>query len=336
MTVNSLSDMARSFAQSRQNTGIRTRLATLGNELSTGKVADLTKRLGGDTVAVRDIDRQLKLATIHTRAITEAGQWTQSIQSYLGRIDTEREALSSSLLALDIEPNAERRDLASAAGKTAFETTVSALNGRFAGQSLFAGRDTDATPLADASDMLAALRIAATGATTAAELAVAIDTWFNAPGGGFETAGYLGDTGGQQSRRIAEDLSISPGIRADDPALRDMMKAAAVAALAQDTALSLSAKEQTAALGIARDRTIAASAPIIGLRADLGQQESLIERRMADVSARTGALSILRNETDSADPFDTAGALQEVQLLLETHYAVTARLSRLNLTDYLR
>jgi len=38
----------------------------------------------------------------------------------------------------------------------------------------------------------------------------------------------------------------------------------------------------------------------------------------------------------NADPFETASTLQAVQLQLETHYAMTARLSRLSLAEYLR
>ena len=38
----------------------------------------------------------------------------------------------------------------------------------------------------------------------------------------------------------------------------------------------------------------------------------------------------------AADPFETANALEAAKTQLETLYALTARLSRLNLADYLR
>ena len=336
MPRTSLSDMAQSFVQMRANTALRTRLATLSQELSSGKTADLTARLKGDTAAIRDIDRQLGLATTHIRAATEAAQWTDALQARLGRIEDERQALSDGLLALGPEPSVQQRAAATDAGRTAFEATVSALNARFAGQALFAGRATDATALAAAPDMLAALRTAAAGATTAADLATAVDTWFDTAGGGFETAGYLGDAAGHLARRIDEDLSIAPGLRADDPALRAVLKASALAVLAEDATVALPDAERVAALRDAAARTLDTEAGLTGLRARLGQSEGLIERRQASVAARLTALSITRNETDAADPFETASALQDVQVLLETHYAVTARLSRLNLTEYLR
>lgn len=336
MKLNSLSDMARSFNQSRANTDIRTRLATLTNELSTGKVSDLTARLGGDTTVIRDIDRQLTLGRTQSRAVTEAAQWTDAIQTRLGRIDEERAVLSESLLRLTPDPLPEERALASAAGMAAFDAIVTTLNGRLAGQALFAGRATDATALASADDMMTNLRTAAAGATSAADVIAAVDTWFDTAGGGFETSGYGGDATGQISRRVAEDLTITPGIRADDPTLRATMKAAALAALAEDPVLSLTGTDRTAILKDASARALDLGTPLTGMRATLGQQEGLIERQQANLAARIAALSITRNEADGADPFDTASGLQEVQIQLETHYAVTARLSQLTLTNYLR
>ena len=46
-------------------------------------------------------------------------------------------------------------------------------------------------------------------------------------------------------------------------------------------------------------------------------------------------LQVSRNDIRSADPYQTATALTEVQTQIETLFAVTARLSRLNLVDYL-
>lgn len=336
MKLTSLGDMARSFNQNRANTDIRTRLATLTKELSTGKTSDLTARLGGDTSLIRDIDRQLALSNTQARAATEAARWTDAMQIRLGRIDDERSALSGVLLSLGSEPLPNQRAIASEAGRIALVTTVSALNGRLAGQALFGGRDTDATPLAPAEDMLTALRTAAVASTTAAGVIAAVDAWFDTPAGGFETTGYGGDAAGYQSRRVTEDLTVSPAIRADDATLRDTMKAAALAALAEDPSLALVDSDRTALLSEASARALDAGVPLTDMRAALGQQEALIERRQANSAARTTALSITRNETDAADPFETAGALQEVQVQLETHYAVTARLSQLNLANYLR
>ena len=52
-------------------------------------------------------------------------------------------------------------------------------------------------------------------------------------------------------------------------------------------------------------------------------------------AAEASALQIARNGLVAADPYDTATAIQAVQTQIETLYTLTARLSRLSLTDYL-
>ena len=71
-------------------------------------------------------------------------------------------------------------------------------------------------------------------------------------------------------------------------------------------------------------------------RRDHAPGEARVEDAAARLSARGTALEIARNDMSAADPYETATKLQNVQLQLETHYTLTARLSRLSLTEYLR
>ena len=56
MTLTTLGDRAQQFLTMRQNTRIRDALTTRATELSTGRVADVTAHLNGDTTALRDLD----------------------------------------------------------------------------------------------------------------------------------------------------------------------------------------------------------------------------------------------------------------------------------------
>ena len=51
--------------------------------------------------------------------------------------------------------------------------------------------------------------------------------------------------------------------------------------------------------------------------------------------AQQTALSLARSNLVAADPYETASALTQTEGNLQTLYALTARLSRLSLTDYL-
>ena len=67
----------------------------------------------------------------------------------------------------------------------------------------------------------------------------------------------------------------------------------------------------------------------------LGVLEAEVERITVAQNAEISALTLARNEIANADPFETASALQAVQLQLETHYQMTARLSQLSLVNFI-
>ena len=52
-------------------------------------------------------------------------------------------------------------------------------------------------------------------------------------------------------------------------------------------------------------------------------------------AAEALSLSLIRSDMLAADPYDTATALTETEASLQNLYALTSRLSRLSLTDYL-
>ena len=334
--MNSLGDMAQAFASSRHNYEIKTRLFKLSNELSTGRKDDLSAHLRGDTKRLSDIDRRITVGNAQLATAKAVSQQFDVMQLALGRVNTAREGLASALGTLSLESNPQETAMAADNGRAAFESIVSALNTRMADQALFAGTQTDGRALADPADMLADLSATIAGLATKTDVMTAITDWFNQPGGGFETLGYLGDTGAYATRRIDDETSVEIDIRADDPAIRQLLTATAFAALAADQGTFLSDGDRGALLDEANLALISAASPMVQLQADLGALEGRVEQANAGLSAQLSALSLMRNEMVSADPFETASELEQVQTKLETHYTVTARLSRLSLAEYLR
>jgi len=173
------------------------------------------------------------------------------------------------------------------------------------------------------------------GATTMEDARTAINDWFDVPGGGFETLGYLGDTGDNPTRRIDDETTAEYPARADDQAVRDVLKATALAALATDTGLVMDNDERALMFSAATTDLISAGGPIVNLQAVTGAEEARVDSANARLTAQVSALSLMRNDMVSADPFQTATELEAVQTQLETHYTVTARLSQLSLVRYL-
>lgn len=336
MSFNSVGDQSQHFLSLRNNMALKTRLGTLVQELSTGQSSDLVKHLGADQTRLSDVDRQLSLLSGYGRVTTQTAQSLSFMQTSIAQIEDTRAQLASQMLTVTADSAVNQNAAAASAARDAMGAIVSTLNGRFSDQSLFAGAAVDSVALASADTIMAELAIATAGATTSADVITAIDTWFDAPSGGFETLGYLGDTGPAQTRRIDQATTVALDAKADDPAFRDMFKAVALAAIVAEGALPGDATAQTELLQESGLRLMAGATSLTGLQARLGGIEGRVQDATTRHAARETALGLIRNDMTSADPFETAAQLEEVQLQLETHYTVTARLSRLSLAEYLR
>ncbi len=330
-----LGDAARLFASTRHAGDLKARLAQLSQELATGHAADPVAATGGDTRTLRDLERGLAMATGWGRAAAEAGNRLGAMQDALGTAEATRSGLAGALMAPTLASSAASREGASAAGAAALSDLARTLNSGFGGTSLFAGTRTDGPAIASGEAMLGSLRTAAAGATTAAEVAARVAAWFDDPAGGFATGAYLGSDA-NATRPLDEGEAVTLAARADDPALRGVMKAAALAALAADPALALPEAEAKALLVQARDGALSAAEPLTALRAGLGRAEAQAEQAATRHSARAGSWEAARARLTEADPYRTATTLKAVEAQIQTHYEVTARLASLSLARVLR
>lgn len=336
MALQSIGDMSRHFVSLRQGAEIRTRLAASTRELSSGRSADLTAHLRSDLKLLNDLDRKLALNDSYSMAARETGQVLQVMQISLDGISQTRGDLANQL-ALAVaghESGALRAGVGAA--KSGFESIVQSLNVGVGGQSLFGGVATGRSALVGPDEMLAALTSTIAGVTTASGLAAAVDDWFDAPLGGFFTSAYQGDTAATLARRIDVNVAVDIDARADDPVLRDLMKAAAIAALAGDSTVALPDHERRDAIRLASQRLFAGGEPLANLQGRLGVSEARVEETRARQVAQKTAFSIMRNDLTLSDPYDTSIKLMALEQQLETHYTLTARLSRLSLAEYMR
>ena len=335
MTATSLSALGRSWQNQQQNTALRTKLYRLTDELSTGRIADLGRALGPDLGRVAFLDRSLAVGDGLLRSAKSWGSMLATAQASLAQLEGFRGELANQVISGTLSGTENEIGNVALAARTAFEDMVNALNVRFGDTGLFSGRDTDGAALVAPATMLADLELVVAGAATAADLIARVDQWFDDPGGPFETAGYNGDAGGFLSRPIDDTDTSTLDVRADDPAIRDLLKTVAITALAPDSGASLPLAEQRLVLDTMADPLLTLSSDLIDLAARVGRQEQRTAEAVARIEARQTSLGILRNDLTSADPFATATALEETQALLETHYLVASRLSGLSLARYL-
>lgn len=335
MSFVTIGDLSQSFQLRRDNARLKTDLARLTSELSSGRVADLRGAVKGDLRPLAAIERSITVLEGYRTAAAEAALFTEAAQSALGTIDDSAGSLSANLfLARTAALPAQIAAVGSEAA-AAFESTVARLNLQVAGRSVFAGTATDGPALAPAGDMLDSLATAAAGATTAADVEAALDAWF-APGGAFDTVGYIGSPDALRPFRLSDGDTADFDLTAAAPEIRETLKGMAMGALLDRGILAGSHAERGVLAERAAETLVAARDGIVALRADVGDAEAEIERSRVRTEAETAAAELARARIVGADPFAAAADLEALQTQLETLYAVTARLSRLSLTDYLR
>ena len=335
MNMTSLGDLAQSLVLRTRSTQLKQSMATLTEELTTGRTSDISGRLGGDYSYLADIERNLARLDGFSLSAREAAIFAGAAQTNLEKLQAMTEGLSGSLISVTSSTIDPIRSHASAQARQDLDSALSALNAGVGGRSLFGGIATDRAPLGSADTLIAALRGAVTGQPTADAVIAAADAWFADPAG-FEATLYQGSNQDLAPMQVGPGQQVTLSMRADDPTFRALLRDVALAALATDPALGFGAGLQSDLLRKTGEGLLATQDKVTGLRADLGFAEARIEEASArNASARTG-LEYARGALLEADPYETATRLEDVQFQLESLYAVTVRTSKLTLVNFLR
>lgn len=335
MSFQAIGDLAQFMTTRRHSAGLQTRLAQLTQEMSSGETADVSRHLNAGFRQLSDVEHRIALNAAYKSAGAEAATHAAAMQGALELVQTQLADISAGAVLTGSGAGGPALAATAATARAGLDTIVSALNTGVAGRPVFAGTELDNLPLVDGATLMSEVLSAVSGAGDSASVLAALDTFFDVPGGGFETAIYKGGFQDIAAIRLGAGESVRLSIRADDAALRSVLKNTVAAALAGEGSLSLSQSERAALLKQSGESILSDIDGLIGVRSDLGLAEARIDRSIARIGAERNSLSIMRNEIMSVDRFETASALQQAQLQLETIYTLTARTARLKLVNFL-
>lgn len=338
MTYMGIGDLALGYRLRHQDFQLKQQLHRLSAEVTTGRVTDVAAAAAGDLSSLAGIERSLTRLGGYRIATTEAAELLAGVQSALATAQETAAGLAPGLLGATLTPT--DRQVATLANDAAqrLAGVVSALNVRTGDRYLLSGIATDTPPLGPAEAILDALGPVVASQTTPQGVAAAVVAWFDAPAGsgGFADTSYRGSARPLADFRTADGQAVPMTITAAAEPLRDLMKGLALAALVDRGALAGRTDERAALLVTAGEVIAAADGDLTGLRARVGSAEAAVEASGARNAAETARLERARNDIVAADPYDAATALEAVRLQTETLYSVTARLSQLRLSEYLK
>lgn len=332
MTRISVGDASLTNILARQGAELRGQVQRASQEVATGRHSDIGAALRGDVSPLLAIDASLARLSAYKSNTTDAAFQTAAQQGAIAGLSQLAQGISTVLLGAKTSTPAQIETLgADAKGRLA--SAIGLLNTQAAGRAVFSGVATGTVPLGPVEDMLTALQTAAAGATTAGQVTAAVTGWFADPlgfGAFYQGGGPLSPT------PIAQGETADVSTTAMDPALRDTLAGLAMAALIDRGVLAGDTAERGRLAQQAGQQLVSTEDARTTLQARIGTVEARIEAARTRNASEETALSILRSDIGSVDPYEAGTRLEAIQSQLESLYLVIARVSRLSLAEYLR
>lgn len=328
---------------------LQKRLLEAQQEVASGRLADTGKTIGGRTSETVSLRLQYARFTTLTETnsvvktrldATQAALagFVKSAQDFVGAVITARDANNGGTIARQ-------------QGQSALTHLLDGLNTTVAGEYLFSGINTEARPLEDyygtsapasRASVAAAFTVAfgtvqsdpSNDGITASAMQSFLDTGFSAL---FDDPAWITDWSSASSQNLTSRISgteiVESSANANEPAFRKLTKAFTMIA---DLGVE---NLNRAAFGAVADTAARLASEAI-------EEISVIQGRLGIAAARvqsanekmSAQLNILNTQIDSlekVDPFEASTRVTTLLTQIETAYALTARVQRLTILNYI-
>lgn len=328
-------DHAQSLMLRRTGSSLRQTVSRLTAELASGQNSDKPRAMGGNLLELSNVEHGLTLSAQHANSARLAATFLDTQQNVVDRIGQIAEHLSLDLRTSALASGKLAMVDAGERAKAGFKDAIGLLGSKIAGRQIFSGVAGDQRPFASSDDILGAVASSVPPNASAADIQAHVNAWF-AEGGPFENIAYTGADAAANATALGDGHSVHLEVTGTDKGIRDSLAGLALGALAQTLAPDLGLNDMRNLLGAGADALGSSAESRIALQARIGAQEARAADALARAEARAASLQIIRTELLEADPYETAMALESATQKLDALYLVTARLSRLSLTEYLR
>lgn len=317
-------------------------------ESTTGRLADIGLSLGGGVVRSLDLrgDMSRMEALISTNMVAKLR--LEATQVGLSALQQTAEGLQEIAFGAS---GATGRTALSGAARAGLGQMTAILNRSVGGQPVFAGQNTNVTPVQDylatpvgppkaAVDaaFFAAFGFAqddpAVGTITGAQLKAFIDGPFAAL---FDEAAWKATWSSASDEtmvsRVSPEVTTATSVTANDAAIR---KTAAALVMAADLGVAGLNDGAFAQLLSSTQHALGnAAADLVGLQSRVGAIQNRVNSATETMKASLTTLNIAINDVEGVDPYVAATRVTDLMRSLESSYALTARFQKMSLLQYL-
>jgi flagellar hook-associated protein 3 FlgL len=347
MKTTYVSTYALSNATRRSVMEMQSELMARQKELSTGRVADAGLALGartGQTVALRQEHASLQ-AIIDSNAMAAS-----RLDATQGALATIAEGAHQFLAVLvEAASSASNGNVTEARAKERLASLIGEINATHSGEHLFAGINTNVAPLSDYEAGSAAKQAVddafvarfgfaqsdpAVSTISGADMADFLDTDFAAL---FDATGWPANwstaTDEVAQGRISTGTTVTTGVSANQSPTRKLVMAYAM--VAELGLARLSGGAHTALVERATNLVGQSIQGITETQAHLGSAQESVSNASERLSIQMDVVATHISAIESVDPFEASTRVTALLTQIETSYAMTSRLQRLSLLNWL-
>lgn len=353
---NPLSTLQASLSMRRNIAKTTAEMQQASQEVSTGLRADVYADLGQASAIPLGLRAHMARMQGFSDSNTLLANKMGVMSTALTTVHDNAQSVLSQAVANLTQPGADAKTLQQSA-KAALEQITTALNANFGGEYLFSGTTSNTAPLQNQDSKSAvtglspddvAAGIVGSGPTSAADaatMAAQFDAVF-ASGTGtpqdFEATFYNGtpaaDAGGNPNPRItgqiAEGQTITYGVQANDPEIRNVLKGLTMLASTDVSKIT----DQGAYKAWMKSAVSALSDGVTAVtdtQAKLGSQQQLVDQTKTRQDDLKTVYTSRIATFEGVDPYEAATRLTALQTQLSATYAATAQISKLSILNYL-
>jgi len=329
-----LGDMARSHALRQNSNSVKRQMTSLQNELISGQVNDKLRRTGGEAALLGSLQRSMSMSKANQTNAVTISTFLNAQQEALNSVSNIAKDKAAYLIRPELFSTDDRLSGAVDRADAALRDITTLLNSSLGGKSIFAGSNSDSPALRDVDGMISSIVSIIPADADYQTIDQIVSDWF-APGGTFELEGYMGGPEKAEALSLGDGYNLRLDLTASDSAIRTVLAELTKGAVLKQGLLSDQPDQQRLLLRNVGANLFSAASALQLTQERLGIKQSYAEEARAEAEASHTSSQIALNELLAVDEYDVASRLQDAMARLDKIYLMTARLSRLSLSEYL-